>query len=330
MRLKTFNAPTMAEVMAQVRETLGDDAVIVSTYESRRGRGITVTAALDDVEEDAQLQAVLEEAPEPSPRHDSIAQALAYHGVPAGLAERLQSAARQVDTDDPSLALAATLDACFSFAHLPDEPGAPALLLGPPGAGKTVTAIKMAARRVMAGKPVHLITTDSVRSGAYEQLAAFAELMDTPLRKAATPDELAAELANTAPGAQAIVDTPGTNPFNSTETSDIRKFVSAAAADPVLVMGAGIDPLEAADMSRVFGSLGVRRLHVTRVDAARRLGSILSAADAQSMTLCEISITAFVAKGLSPINPVSLSRLLLRDPSVPEDQIGYESVAQCQ
>ncbi|MCH8182925.1 MAG: GTP-binding protein [Proteobacteria bacterium] len=330
MRLRTFNAPTMTQVMAQVRETLGDDAVIVSTYESRRGRGITVTAARDDAEEDAQLQAALEEAPGLAPRHESIAQALAYHGVPAGLAERLVSAARQVDTDDPSLALAATLDARFTFARLPDESGAPALLVGPPGAGKTVTAIKMAARRVMAGKPVHLITTDSVRSGAYEQLAAFAELMDTPLRKAATPDELRAELAKAAPGTQTIVDTPGTNPFNDSETSDLARFISAAGVDPVLVMAAGLDPLEAADMARVFGSLGARRLHVTRVDAARRLGSVLSAADAQSITLCEISITAFVAKGLSPINPVSLSRLLLRDPSLPEQKADYESVAQCQ
>lgn len=320
----------MVQVMAQVRETLGDDAVIVSTYESRRGRGITVTAARDDAEDDAQLQAVLEEARDPAPRHDTIAQALAYHGVPAGLAERLASAARQVDTEDPSLALAATLDARFAFARLPEDPGAPALLVGPPGAGKTVTAIKMAARRVMAGKPVHLITTDSVRSGAYEQLAAFAELMDTPLRKAVTPEELSAELAQAAPGTLTIVDTPGTNPFNDTETSDLAAFIAAAGADPVLVMGAGADPLEAADTARVFGSLGARRLHVTRVDAVRRLGSILSAADAQSMTLCEISITAFVANGLSPINPVSLSRLLLRDPSQPEKIADYESVAQCQ
>ncbi|MEE9196030.1 MAG: GTP-binding protein, partial [Alphaproteobacteria bacterium] len=100
--------------------------------------------------------------------------------------------------------------------------------------------------------------------------------------------------------------------------------------DPVLIMAAGIDPLEAADMAQIFGSLGARRLHVTRVDAARRLGSVLAAADVRSMSLCEISVTAFIANGLSPINPTSLSRLLLRDPSLPEDQTDYESIAQCQ
>jgi flagellar biosynthesis protein FlhF len=161
-------------------------------------------------------------------------------------------------------------------------------------------------------------------------LAAFAKLMDTPLRKAVTPEELKTELAQAAPGTQTIVDTPGTNPFNDTDTADLARFISAAGADPVLVMAAGIDPLEAADTARVFGSLGACRLHVTRVDAARRLGSVLAAADVQSMTLCEISITAFVAKGLSPINPVSLSRLLLRDPSLPEQKTDYESIAQCQ
>ena len=39
MKLKNFHAPTLAEAMTQIREDLGDEAIIVSTYQSQRGRG---------------------------------------------------------------------------------------------------------------------------------------------------------------------------------------------------------------------------------------------------------------------------------------------------
>ena len=48
MRLRTFTAATLDDAIAQVRDELGEEAVIVSTYKSRRGRGAQVTAALDE------------------------------------------------------------------------------------------------------------------------------------------------------------------------------------------------------------------------------------------------------------------------------------------
>ena len=48
MQLRSFTAQTMDEAMAQVRQALGDDAVIVSSYTGKRGRGVVVVAARDD------------------------------------------------------------------------------------------------------------------------------------------------------------------------------------------------------------------------------------------------------------------------------------------
>lgn len=48
MRLRTFSAPTMSEAMKQIRDALGDDAIIVSSHESERGRGVQVTAASEN------------------------------------------------------------------------------------------------------------------------------------------------------------------------------------------------------------------------------------------------------------------------------------------
>ncbi len=49
MRLKTFNAPTLAEAMEAVRAEMGDDAIIVSTQRGAEGGGARVVAALEDV-----------------------------------------------------------------------------------------------------------------------------------------------------------------------------------------------------------------------------------------------------------------------------------------
>lgn len=59
------------------------------------------------------------------------------------------------------------------------------MLVGPPAVGKTVTVAKLAARAVMARKPVMLVTMDTRRAGAVDQLAAFARVLKVDLGEAA-------------------------------------------------------------------------------------------------------------------------------------------------
>ena len=47
MRLKSFYAKTMTEAMQMVRETLGEDAIIVATREEKGGKAVRVTAAVE-------------------------------------------------------------------------------------------------------------------------------------------------------------------------------------------------------------------------------------------------------------------------------------------
>ena len=189
------------------------------------------------------------------------------------------------------------------------------MVVGPPGAGKTVTIAKLAARAVIAGRPVHLVTTDTVRAGGVEQLAAFTRILEQPLTAADTPDHLADALTERDADALCLIDSQGTNPFAKPEVADLTRFLAAAEPEIVLVMAAGGDSLEAAEAAEVFAELGARRSLFTRVDVARRLGGMLAAADASTLSLCNVSVTPLVAQGLSTINPISLARLLMRDPA---------------
>jgi len=309
MRLRSFQAATIGEAMQQVREALGDDAIIVSTHESGRGRGVQVTAAVEIVDEPALAAAV-----EPPAEGNSLVdELLSFHGVPARISARLSGAAQALAVDDPVEALAGALDSYYEFQPL--RPGGrPLVLVGPPGAGKTVCIAKLAARLAFENQPVTIITTDTVRAGAVAQLEGYANLMGHELVTADSPSALQSAISMADPAQPVLIDTPGTNAFSDDEMADLRQFLDAVEAEPVLVMAAGGDAEDAADIATGFARLGCRAVVFTRLDAARRLGGILAAAEAGHLAFAEVSVTAFVAQGLHLLTPMSLARVLSRDP----------------
>lgn len=321
MRLKSFHAPSMAEAMRAVRAALGDDAIIVATREEEGG--VRVTAAIDEagpaapappaapVEPRRALPPSIHPAPEIDVA-DAIADALRRHGTPRAVAERIVEAATAFDTDDPLLALGAGLDTLFTFAPLPAAAAPkPIMLVGPPGAGKTLTVAKLAARATLKGQPVGVITTDTVRAGGVEQLQAFTRLLK--LRLLAVEDTLAlADALEVQRGVeQVLIDSAGRNPFDAGDMDDLAELLGAVEVEPILVLPGGGDPVETAEVARCFHRLGVRRLLVTRLDMTRRLGGLLAVTHEVGLAFSDVSVTAKVAEGLTPLNPVTLARLLL-------------------
>lgn len=322
MRLKSFHAKTMSDAMRMVRQSLGDDAIIVATREEEGG-GVRVTAA---VEED-------DLPPAPSsggsrggrgkapakpvePEIDvgeMVADALQRHGVPAALAEQLIDAASGLDTEDPRLALGSALDSFFTFNPLPDgrSPVKPLALVGPPGSGKTLVAAKLAARAVFRKCSVGVITTDTVRAGGVDQLAAFTRLMKLKLATVEDPDALAGAFEVHRRTDLVLVDTAGRNPFDADDMQDLRAMLSAGEVEPVLVLPAGLDAMEAADMALAFKAVGVRRMLVTRLDMTRRLGSVLAIAARARLSFCDASVSSKVAEGLTALNPLALARMMI-------------------
>lgn len=255
-----------------------------------------------------------------SARDRVIAQALDFHSVPRPLAEALFRAARAIDVDEPVDALAHALDTRLVFAPLAPVPRRPTMVIGPVGAGKTVTAAKIAARAVLNGERIDIVTLDTLRAGALAQIEAYANVLEQDLGIEETSDGLADRLSALVDGQAVVIDTPGVNPFSVAEMADLALFVAAAAdIDPILVLPAGGDAREGFEIAQAFRNLGAKRLIVTRLDAARRLGGLMAAADA-GLTLAQVSQSPYLADGLTTINPMSLARLLL-DPvtTAPKD-----------
>ena len=311
MRLKTYSSATMAEAMDLVRQEMGEDAIIVSTQKGGEGEGVRVTAASEaSPSNELDLEAGSKEN-FLSPM-ETFHQALLFHATPTLLTERLLESAAAARADDPVMFAAGALDACFAFSPLPETTGGkPVMLVGAPGAGKTVTIAKLAARAMLSKKMVNLISTDTQHAGGIEQLAAFARILGIELKTADTPEAMNRAVETCDAGTLLYIDTAGTNPFSDAEMDNLSSLIGAANAEPVLVLAAGGDAMESADVAASFAAIGATRMLITRLDMTRGLGSVLAAADAGGLKFCDVSITSHIADGLSPINPVSLARLMV-------------------
>jgi flagellar biosynthesis protein FlhF len=283
----------MPAALAQARAELGDQALILS---SRRVQGgVEVTAALE--------HEPAEPPPVPRPR-TSDKSSLAWHGIPAPIADRLAAGP-----------LLETLPALLRFGTLPlGHTGAPLLLTGPPGAGKTLTAARLATRLVLSGSAPLVITADGRRAGAAEELAAYTRLLGISLVVASHPATLVRALQHRAPASPVIIDTSGVHPFEAAQMETITALIATAAAVPVMVLPAGFDPMEAADQAAAFAAIGVRHFLPTRLDLARRLGSVVAAAVAGSMTLSEAGVGQGATDGLAPLSAEYLAARLSRMP----------------
>ena len=353
MRLKSFHAPTMSAALKKVRELMGDDAIIVATREDENSGGVRVTAAIEEEQLNTPSPATVKPKPAPRPEPtgpkplfgaaprdvdigqdvfaddeddwggendlvDTVADGLFRHGVPHWVSEPILVSAGSFETDDPGLALAGALDELFGFEPLTEGPFPhPIMLVGMPGAGKTMVAAKIAARGAFTGQKVGMITTDTQRAGGVDQLAAFTRLLKLDLVETEDQATLTDGLLTQDDHGQVVIDTAGINPFSADDVASLSALLRAGEIEPVLVLPAGGDPQEAGEISRIFAEIGVRRLIVTRLEMTQRLGGLLSAAHTGGLAFADVSLTPKVADGLTPMNPVALARILI--PSEEED-----------
>lgn len=323
--------------MQLVRDALGEDAIIIATREEQGGKSVRVTAAVDDAlppqkqaggESDIAFELDkrkpgAKSAPKVSqPREDwlqyddeqnddalseILIDVMLKHTVPEDVMDQIVSCASVLGVEEASVALVGAFDTLFNFTPLPHKAYKKALMfVGPPGAGKTLTVAKQATRAVMANLKVAVITCDTVRAGGIEQLQAFTKLLGVELKKARNASELKKVLSETKAD-QILIDTPGFNPFDTADMKELAKLAASGDIELVLVLPAAFDSNESGEMARVFAALGARRMVTTRLDIARRLGGLVSAAHQGGLSFADSSATSDVAEGLQPLSPRALA-----------------------
>ena len=385
--LKTYQATSMAEALAEVKRDLGREAVILHTRSVRKGRlfGLFGGTSMWEVTAAPNVNVLprapkgryvpVENTPVPVPRSDHPAAEVAATGQLADIQQMLQSLVSQQDGEgggklpatlqefhdrlcrqevDEKIATDAIVQLRMELTgqeladrgivrerlideiasripcdSAPVEPGDAmrgrvVALVGPTGVGKTTTVGKLAANlKLKEGKRVGLITMDTYRIAAVDQLKTYAEIIEVPLRTALTPSEMHQCIYALRGVDVILIDTVGRSQNDRLRLNQLRGFLSAADPDEVhLVVAATANRRCAQSILTQFTPLGVNRIIVTKLDEADACGMVLNVASKGKAPMSFVSSGQEVPDDIASADPRELARLILGDPEHAAERSG--------
>jgi flagellar biosynthesis protein FlhF len=153
-------------------------------------------------------------------------------------------------------------------------------LVGPTGSGKTTTIAKLAAiEKFLNNARVGLITVDTFRIGAIEQLRTFASIADIPMEVVYRPSEMTAAIKKFADKDIILVDTVGRSQRASKDLADLKKFVDASKPDEVhLVLSASTGLKTLQEVTEKFKVLRPNNVIFSKIDEAVTFGPLFNIA----------------------------------------------------
>jgi flagellar biosynthesis protein FlhF len=187
-------------------------------------------------------------------------------------------------------------------------------LVGPTGVGKTTTVAKLAANFKLAhGVRVGLITVDTYRIAAVEQLKTYAEIIDLPLAVVNDPGEMPRALDELGDVDLVFIDTAGRSPRDEVKIRELAEFLLQARPDEVhLVLSAVAGERSLRSAVDRFANVQVDRLILTKLDEAESLGGILAVLGLYSRPLSYLTTGQAVPDDIEPADRKRLARLILR------------------
>lgn len=150
--------------------------------------------------------------------------------------------------------------------------------VGPTGVGKTTTIAKLAAEQSLAQRrQVGLITADTYRIAAVDQLRTYADILNIPLEVVFSPNELARAYHKLADCNLILMDTAGRNYRNELYVSEVNSLLAPGeAADTILVLSMTHKYTDMKQIAAQFAQYGVKKLLLTKLDETDTFGAILN------------------------------------------------------
>ena len=186
-------------------------------------------------------------------------------------------------------------------------------LVGPTGVGKTTTVAKLAANfKLLHGIRVGLVTVDTYRIAAVEQLKTYAEIIDLPLAVANDPAEMRRAIDDLGAVEMVFVDTAGRSPRDEVKIRELAAFMAQARPDEVhLVLSAGASHSSLRSAVDRFSQVRADRLILTKLDEAEGFGPILGVLGQANRPVSYLTTGQTVPDDIEPAQRGRLARLVL-------------------
>jgi flagellar biosynthesis protein FlhF len=232
----------------------------------------------------------------------------------ATLLEAIQKdyASDERDTFEKSAVIAEKLIARTLVKNSPKERRIKAFI-GPTGVGKTTTLAKLAAHYSLEKKmKVGMITTDTYRIAAAEQLKVYANIMGLPIRIAPEKESFLRSLAYFAEKDMILVDTPGRN-YNDDQDLNKLKDILHTDLETVLLLSPVASREHLLDTANRFGIFGYDRLILTKVDECNHLGSMFEVLDEIGKPVSYVTTGQNVPRDIQKASPEKIAKLILQN-----------------
>jgi flagellar biosynthesis protein FlhF len=342
MKVLKIKANTMQDALAEARRQLGDGATVLHTkqYEDATLLGLSrkpvveILAAADAPEgATARTQTATAEAdwqllsrqiadvrhilgglgdsrPDPANRERSlVADRLVSNGVDEPLAETLAGTAQ----DNPEKAIDLLKRRFKCSGPIGSAAGqARVAIVGPTGAGKTTTAAKLAARCLLVDrKSVALLTVDTYRVGAVEQLGAYARILEVPLEVGMCPEDIDALVQKHSDKDVIIIDTVGRSQRDGGRLSELERMLRPAKPTEVhLALSAQASQAAQKEALDAFRRMRVDRMILTKLDECPQPGCALNLAVAGLLPYSYVTYGQDVPDDIAAANEDMLARLV--------------------
>ena len=205
------------------------------------------------------------------------------------------------------------------------------VIVGPTGVGKTTTLVKLATKMVSEAKREErripsfaFITTDTMRVGAYEQLASYSTIFETELEKAETVEDLKKLYDEKRENLDAIfIDTSGYSPNDTENIGKMKAVLDVRGMKPDihLAVAASTKATDLANIMQNYEQFGYNSVIVTKCDESKQYGNIISVLHEKNK---KISYIADGQKVVRDIHRADVVQFLIRLSGFDVDRVHIE------
>ncbi len=191
--------------------------------------------------------------------------------------------------------------------------------LGPTGVGKTTTIAKLASEfKLNRGIQVAMITADTYRIAAVEQLNTYAGILDVPVSVIFSPDELIDAINKYSEYDLILVDTAGRSHRNAEQLSEVKQLITATQEaglgvniEKYLVLSATTKYKDLLNITEAYKDIDNFRLLFTKLDETNAYGNILNIRVHTGAPLSYVTSGQAVPEDISVVNVQEMAKCLI-------------------